>query len=441
VFHSRLVRGEPVVLVGDLLRASRLWATLPAGVRPKIRELYLFGVRGPDDLLGAFAVSGLLAPAGDWPRQLESTARVLTAVAGSLRDRWRLESRQNELHSKDEMLSLRSIADRHYESPLRMIGEYVEQAAAKIGAARAALFLANRDQASQFRAMIRCGEPIPVHLKEQWYQHEDRLAVTGMSRGEPLYFSPKELQNTSAGGAIGAAMVVPIAQRQRTIGLLVFTRHDTAGFSASQQELATWSGSLLAELFPRVVNQAVVARQARTDALTQVGNRGSFDRQIEQDLQASRMSNTPLSLLLLDLDRFKSINDRYGHRGGDAVLKAAATIVRDCIQNIRVVDRLLGATPFVARYGGEELAVLLPRLNLEAARRIGESIRSDLAAARIEFDGEVLQVTTSVGLAAFPDHADSVDELIAAADAALYLAKANGRNRVEVAERTLTAAG
>ncbi|HTI52290.1 MAG TPA: sensor domain-containing diguanylate cyclase [Planctomycetaceae bacterium] len=448
VFHHRLLRCEAVVLVGDMLQSSRLWATLPHTVRLRVRELYLFGIGDRDNLQGVFVATGLLFPGGDWPRQLESTARVLSALSGSLRDRWRLQSGQNELQSRnellqsrDEMLSLRSIADRHFESPLRMIGEFVEQATAKIGAERAALFLFSRNQSPQFRAMIRCGQTLAAGIKDEWYKREDNLALEGMSLKDPVHYSAAELARLKLDDLLGAAMVVPICQQEHPIGLFVFSRREKVDFSPAQRQLANWAGSLLAELFPRVVNQAVVARQARIDALTQLANRGSFDRQIVQELQAARLTNTPLSLLLLDLDRFKSINDRYGHRGGDAVLRAAANLVRECVQNIRVADRFQGAAPFVARYGGEELAILLPRLSLEAARRIGESICEQMATARIDFDGEPIPVTTSIGLACVPDHADSVDELIAAADAALYLAKANGRNRLEVAEAALNVAG
>lgn len=441
VFRARLIRGEPVVLAGDLLRNSRLWNSLAPADRQKVRELCLFGIPGQDDLLGVFGTTALLPAGNEWPRQLEATSRLLSTVAGSLRDRWRLDSRQDELQSKDEMLSLRSIADRHFESPLRMIGEFVEQAAIKVGADRAVLFLTSRNQAPQFRPLIRCGQALPAGVKEQWYRAEDAVAGAAMSLQGPVYYSAADLRRMSGADPLATAMLLPIAQQERTIGVLMFSRRESQEFSAGQKQLATWSGSLLADLIPRIVNHAVVTRQARIDALTQLANRGSFDRRIAEEVQAARTANTPLSLLLFDLDRFKSINDRYGHRAGDAVLRASAALVRDCVQNIRVADRFLGANPFVARYGGEELAVLLPRLNVEAARRIGESICAAVAGTRIDFDGESIAVTTSGGLATIPDHAESVDDLIAAADGALYLAKANGRNRIEVAEGALTAAG
>jgi diguanylate cyclase (GGDEF)-like protein len=410
VFRPRLARGEPVVLAGEMLFGSRLWATFPFGDRQKIRELYLFGIAGEGELLGVFGTTSLM-PAGDeWSRQLESTARVLSFVGGSLRDRWRLDARQNELKSKDEMLFLRSIADRHFDSPLRMIGELVEQAAAKIGADRAVLFLSSRNQAPQFRPLIRCGESLPSAFKEQWYQAEDLLAAAAMTSPACVHHSAAELLRMNLEVAINAAILVPIAQEERTIGLLIFTRRRKRDFSALQRELAAWTGALLADQIPRVVNQAVVTRQARIDALTQLANRGSFDRRIAEETQSARSSNTPLSLLIFDLDRFKSVNDRYGHRAGDAVLRATAAIVREGVQNIRIADHLSGVNPFVARYGGEELAVLLPRFDLEAARRIGESICRQVAGTPIDLGGESISVTTSAGLAGLPDHADSADD-------------------------------
>jgi diguanylate cyclase (GGDEF)-like protein len=192
----------------------------------------------------------------------------------------------------------------------------------------------------------------------------------------------------------------------------------------------------LADLIPRAISLAEVERKARLDGLTQLANRGEFDRHIDQQLSIAARQGTSLSLLMFDLDRFKSVNDSCGHRGGDAVLRAVADVIRDCMGAIRSADREKGVRPFVARYGGEELAVIV-QLDALAARRIGEFIRTRLEMQSIDFEGQSLHVTTSAGLATFPDHADTPEELIAAADAALYQAKANGRNRIEVAVATL----
>jgi diguanylate cyclase (GGDEF)-like protein len=129
----------------------------------------------------------------------------------------------------------------------------------------------------------------------------------------------------------------------------------------------------------------------------------------------------PLSLLMCDLDHFKSINDQFGHARGDAVLVAAG----------RALATSVRASDFVGRYGGEEFLVLLPETDAAAARVIAEKVRAAVAGAR----GPALerQVTMSIGLAEFPRHALDADSLQRAADQALYAAKENGRNRVEVA--------
>jgi diguanylate cyclase (GGDEF)-like protein len=226
----------------------------------------------------------------------------------------------------------------------------------------------------------------------------------------------------------------------RLVGLLCFTRQARTAFTQNQIDLADWAGGVMAEMIPRVVNQAVVLRQARLDGLTQLANRGSFDRQLETELQQASVAQAPCSLLLLDLDRFKSINDEHGHRGGDAVLRSVAVLISRCVQNVRAGDRDGGSHPFVARFGGEELAVLLPNLPCGAAVRLGESIRNRLEAHLIELDGKIIRVTTSVGAASFPEHGATPDELVAAADAALYRSKAAGRNRLTVAEPVSQAA-
>lgn len=435
--EQQLNRGEPVVLNSAMLRASRLWNDLPFRDRQKIRELYLFGIGAPDALLGVMATTGLFPTGHDVRDQVETTTRLISGMSGSLRDRWRLNSWQDELRTKDDMLALRSVSDRNHESPLQMITEFISLAASKVGAVRVALFLCSPGQPAHARCLARDGNPLQSNIQAQWFLHEERLAAVAGDLPDVAHFATPDLERLSINTLIGSALLVPIRQQSRLIGLLCLTRSHRQSFSSSQQLLSKWSAEALAEMIPRAVNQAVVAHQARFDSLTQLANRGTFDRNIEQELAAARDSRSSISLLLFDLDRFKGINDRHGHRGGDAVLRQCAAIVRECVDDVRLEDRSGGHEPLVARYGGEELAVILPRLPREAAERIGENIRRNIAAARIAFDGASIAMTISGGLACFPDHADSVEGLISAADAALYQAKDRGRNRLEVAEPVL----
>ena len=150
-----------------------------------------------------------------------------------------------------------------------------------------------------------------------------------------------------------------------------------------------------------------------------MANRRAFDQQIKREIQLARDKRQEVSLLLFDLDRFKTINDTFGHQAGDFVLRRTAQMLKDeTLASVRNGDRVL-----VARYGGEEMAVLLPNVNLVGAHRIGESIRRAIEAELFVFKEDEMRLTISVGIATCPVHADKVHELISAADAALYEAK------------------
>jgi diguanylate cyclase (GGDEF)-like protein len=433
-FVPRLTRGGMMTLSRQEARQTRLWKALSPSDRSKIQQLHLFGVGSSDDLPGVLMTTALGPSGVETVQQIELTRRLLSSVTFSLRDKLQLETKEDQLRSTEEMLALRSVIDRNFDSPAQMLEEFLRQAAEKLNADRAALYLIRPDLSGPPKGFIRCGEALPIGVKELWQRHEDELAQLSGGPSSVHAYSAAELEQQGIVTLIGSAMVVPVLQHNRPLGLVCFSRRSCDPFSEGQQSLAGWAGNLLADVIPRVASQAVVERQARLDGLTQLANRGEFDREIRQQVQSAARQGTSLSLLMFDLDRFKSINDTYGHRAGDAVLRAAAGLIRDCLNAVRSTDRTPGSRPFVARYGGEELAVLL-QLNRGGARRIGEYIRTRLEEQPLVFEGQRIRVTTSVGLATLPGDAASAEELIAASDAALYQAKANGRNRLEVAER------
>ncbi len=435
---SRLIDGETVILERQAVRESRIWDSISPRDRNKLERLFLFGIGAADDLLGVMMTTHLVPAGLEQAEQIELIRRIVTTVRFNLREKLQLEAQEDQLHSTGEMLALRNVVDRNYDSPAQMLEEFVRQAAHKSAADRASLYLCTSDPAIPVKAFVRCGEALQVGLKEQWLRHEDELAQAALTIRSARQYSRIELERMGIVTLIGSALVIPVTQQNRTLGLVCFSKRAHDSFSRSQQAIAAWAGNLLADLIPRVLNQAVVERQARLDGLTQLANRGEFDRQIQQEFNVASRSGTPLSLLMFDLDRFKSINDTYGHPGGDTVLRETARTIRDCVRGIRTADRVAGVKPFVARYGGEEL-VVLARLDTEAARRIGEFIRTRLESQLIEFEGRQIRVTTSVGLATCPDHAASAEDLIATADAALYQAKLNGRNRLEIARQDCVA--
>lgn len=158
------------------------------------------------------------------------------------------------------------------------------------------------------------------------------------------------------------------------------------------------------------------------DGLTGIKNRKHFDAEITNEIKRSSRGQKMLSLLLIDIDHFKQVNDQYGHLAGDACLRAVAATVHACLR--RPADE-------VARYGGEEFVVLLPNTDHAGGMLMAEKIRQAVEAMRFEFEGRHIPITISLGCSTvLPDRGCASQALIAAADAALYQAKHSGRNRV-----------
>jgi diguanylate cyclase (GGDEF)-like protein len=187
------------------------------------------------------------------------------------------------------------------------------------------------------------------------------------------------------------------------------------------QESVNQSAPVLANLR----NLAIAEIRAATDSLTGLPNKRAVTDTLKRMFAQASRTGSPLSLVLLDLDHFKDINDRLGHPVGDQALANVGAVLRS----------VLRAADFAGRNGGEEFALLLPATDLSAAQEIAERVRA--AIADITLPGVDLSLTASLGIAGYPDHASDVDKLERLADAALYLAKRAGRNRIELAIATI----
>ena len=164
-------------------------------------------------------------------------------------------------------------------------------------------------------------------------------------------------------------------------------------------------------------------KMAMLDPLTGVHNRMAYDERIVDELERFERYKTPFVLSVWDLDRFKRINDDYGHQAGDRVLQALAEILGN---SVRRVD-------FVARYGGEEFIVIIPNTSIAGAMNLAEKIRRQVEKMRFHHNGRQVDVTISCGLAEARS-GDSVENLFKRADDALYQAKKSGRNRCIAAD-------
>lgn len=159
--------------------------------------------------------------------------------------------------------------------------------------------------------------------------------------------------------------------------------------------------------------------EARTDGLTGVANRRALDEELNRRFAGFLEGGDHFSLVLLDVDHFKQFNDKHGHQAGDEVLRGVGRILRETV----------GSAGFVARFGGEEFAVLAPRAKGAEATRLAERVRQAIAAGRFPFEGAELHVTASLGVAEAATAGKQAADLVQRADEALYSAKKGGRNR------------
>ena len=210
----------------------------------------------------------------------------------------------------------------------------------------------------------------------------------------------------------------PLLVSGEVIGSILVNHPDPPADEAHRRirESVTQAAPVLANLR----NLAIAEIRAATDALTGLPNNRAVQDTIKRMVAQAGRNLSPLSAALLDLDHFKRINDAYGHSRGDEVLAAVATVLRSSLRE----------RDFVGRYGGEEFLLLLPDTGRDQAVVVAEKVRAAVAGLGLSEIGQ--PVTASLGIAAVPDDAADADTLIRAADRALYAAKGNGRNRVEL---------
>lgn len=394
-----------------------------------VEQLHLVPILDNDFVFGIL-VTTQLYPVGmpeEWQQEL--VRRIAVCIAPPLRNAMQQQAQQSKLQLTTEMLSLRTLCDLDHGTPLAMFKRYLQKLMTMVNADTASLYLSTNDDTMKKRALVRCGQHKVAGVDRKCEEFEHRLATYGFQQKAAAHLSQFDLEDLGIDSLIGRALVVPMVQTGRNIGIICLSRRGQQPFPQAQVQLGSWAGEYLADRFMKAMDHAAVEREAKQDGLTQLANRRTFDQLVSAEIRSANEEQRDCSLCMFDIDHFKKINDTYGHQAGDEVLRVVANTVMEEISEVRVADR-----PVAARYGGEELVVLLPGIGNHGAVRISESIRRAIGRQLIQYNEHVINVTVSAGIGSFPIHARTVKSLIHAADAALYRAKRDGRNRVCVAQ-------
>lgn len=231
------------------------------------------------------------------------------------------------------------------------------------------------------------------------------------------------LQQPRPGAQARVEALVPLPIRAPGWGLLLLLRDGSEGFSTEEMALAGEFARLAVLHADEALAALQLRRSAELDALTGTFNRRTTDQWLARSFLDAQRRQRPLSLLFIDVDHFKAINDRIGHPGGDYCLREVAAILRAS----------LGEGDLLGRYGGEEFVVVLPGRAGAQARAVGEHLRAAVERHRFEYEGQLQPLTVSIGVATRLENEGSPDAAVERADKALYAAKHGGRNCVQVA--------
>lgn len=429
---KRLADEPALRLAAGDARKSQFLQSLDQADREKAEQLIL--VRAGDSVPpdGILLTTHLRPESAAFPGRLELAQRLAGSLSSCLRRTETLQTQQDELRLTRELLELRCLVDTHFGSPVELLEEFLLRVCTATGFNRSTLHLASNARLDT-KPLVRTGTPLARGIADLWQLDELALARRGLQSTELIHFDAAALHALQVRSTMCAALVAPLVHEETLIGVVTLSRQTDEPISDIEQELLRWATDFLTETILKTIDRAIIEQQARRDALTQLANRHTFDHGICEQLDRSVRTGQKCSLILLDVDRFKSLNDRFGHLAGDEVLRNLAQVIRATVSSQHSSDRTL-----CARYGGEELAVLLPGMDLQGAARVADAVVAAVRQAETVHDGQTIKTTISAGVATCPQHSETPDGLIAAADAALYQAKQNGRDRTELAAARLS---
>ncbi|MGH7555200.1 MAG: sensor domain-containing diguanylate cyclase, partial [Longimicrobiales bacterium] len=246
---------------------------------------------------------------------------------------------------------------------------------------------------------------------------QGEIIIVEDMRNHPLFTTaPKDW----AGSIIG----IPLKVGDAVVGVMNLSRVTLGGFSPSELRLLSLLSDQAAVAISNASLHQMISRQAYSDTLTGLPNRRALDERLEEEVQSARRNNYSFAVIMMDLDGFKEVNDTYGHSVGDDVLRLVFNQMARGVRN----------TDFLARYGGDELTLILTQSDMSSAQIVAEKIVEGMSKLKYKLpDGRKLKLGISGGIAIFPVNARNGPDILRAADAALYQAKKHKRGAFEVA--------
>ncbi len=221
-------------------------------------------------------------------------------------------------------------------------------------------------------------------------------------------------------------LCVPIFSKKRPVAVLEMVNKLGKPFDRQDLRLLTQLSEQASIALERATLHEQAASLGITDELTKLYNHRYFEQSLDREVRRCRRYGSIMALIFLDLDHFKTINDCYGHLLGSQCLAEVATIMAESVRDVDIL----------ARYGGDEFVVILPETTVATARMVAERLHSAVGSHVFLKDAGInVHMGTSIGLAGFPDHAQTKEDLVRKADEAMYRAKAEGRNRLCIADQ------
>jgi diguanylate cyclase (GGDEF)-like protein len=245
---------------------------------------------------------------------------------------------------------------------------------------------------------------------------EGKMIIVEDMRTDPLF-------TTAPTNWMGSIIGIPLKVGDTVVGVMNLSRITLGGFSNSELRLLSLLSDQAAVAISNASLHQMISRQAFSDTLTGLPNRRALDERLEEEVLAARRNNYSFAVIMMDLDGFKDVNDTYGHATGDDVLRVVFNQMARGVRN----------TDFLARYGGDELTLILSQTEMSSAQVVSEKILEGMRHLKYKLpDGRRLKLGISGGIAIFPVHARNGSDLLRAADAALYHAKKHNRGTFQI---------